>query len=185
MTTKTRLSSIALVAAAVTSATLIASTGASAKPGFSFSHAVTISNSGNGTGNTARIAAFGFKRAPLVSHFATNGAPTLPGCNSQAGCRTPGGGYLNGPHPVGGSEGGANGAGGTGIRAPGVPGATASSGLPTTHTCTENCNPPPGPKRGPQPPLGGEGGGGVSGGGGLDGQEGTRCGPDDCVFHQD
>jgi hypothetical protein len=184
MMTKTKLSSIALLAAAFTSATLIAGNGASAKPGFGFSHAVTISNSGNGTGNTARVAVSRFKPAPLVSHFATNGAPTLPGCNSQAGCRTAAGGYLNGPHPVGSPNGFS--AGETSARAPGTPGATATAGLPTTHTCTENCNPVRKPH--PLPPPGdpgGDRGGGVGGGGGVDGMEGTRCGPDDCLFHQD
>jgi hypothetical protein len=188
MTTKTKLSSIALVAAAFTSATLIAGNGALAKPGFGSRHAVTINNSGNGTGNTARVAAVGFKRAALVSRFATNGAPTLPGCTSQAGCRTAGGGYLNGPHPVGGPEGGGNSSstGGTVIRAPGAPGATAGSGLPTAHTCAEDCGPGGVRKPHPQPPLGDPGGNhGVGGGGGLDGEEGMRCGADDCVFRQD
>jgi hypothetical protein len=68
------------------------------------------------------VHAVAFGRAPvertgLVSHSATKGAPTLPGCTSQAGCRTVTGGYLNGFRPVGGTGNGQP-AGGSGPAAP-------------------------------------------------------------------
>jgi hypothetical protein len=43
---------------------------------------------------------------PVAASGLVHGAPTLPGCSSQASCRTASGGYLNGFHPVAGSGGG-------------------------------------------------------------------------------
>jgi hypothetical protein len=207
MTTRTKLSTLVLLAAALTSATLIAGS-ASAKPaqGLRF-ETTSIRNSGNGTA-VARLAAptLGFKRAPLtattVSHFSSNGAPTLPGCNSQASCRTTTGGYLNGPHPVGGGEGG-NGSppAGAGSRPGGLPGTSATSGTLPTHACAlENCgsvvaNPQPRPPGGPihDPTGGGQTGNGdpgdgnaPAGGSGGYGGDGTSCmGDRDCgIFRQ-
>jgi len=61
----------------------------------------------NTTVNAAQLRA-PVTRAPVAGRVSVPGAPTaptLPGCNSQATCRTAGGGYLNG-HPGSGPGGG-------------------------------------------------------------------------------
>jgi hypothetical protein len=132
-----------------------------------------------------------FRRAPLppaafASHVPSSGLPTLPGCTSQASCRTVTGGILNG-RPAGGTG---SGNGSPTVvpavaRSPGLPGTTATSGT-LTHACAiENCGslntPPPSPSPRPVPPKPDPTGGGGGGGGGIDGADGSSCMSDrDC-----